>query len=92
MVKYVTIREFNLFKAMIKDRLFKNSKKPYELAELMIQGFERADKRIDELTGIMIGQFDRLENKMDIGFDKIDKRIDGMDEKLNKLLGHFNIK
>lgn len=92
MVKYVTQREFEIFKTMIKEKMFKNSKKPYELAELMIKGFERADKKIDELTEVMIKQFERADKRLDeqtelmMGqFDVLDGRIGKVEGKLDKV-------
>jgi|SRR4051812_34723402 hypothetical protein len=79
--EYVTKEEFVLFKTMIEENLFKTDKKPYELAELMIGGFERTDKKIDYLTELMIG-----------GFDRADKRLEEQTEIMLKQFDHLEMK
>jgi hypothetical protein len=66
---YVSLEEFNAFKAMTQEKLQKSENKIDILTELMISNFDRAYKQSDqkfrELTDIMMDGFDMLRDKIE---------------------------
>jgi len=55
--------------------------------EAMLFGFERADKKHDELRHDMNRRFDLLLDDIDGRFARVDQRFDRMDERFDRLEG-----
>jgi len=60
-----------------------------ELAILMKEGFEKADKKMDEkidaFAVIAAKGFDSMDKKMDKGFDQMTKRIDKVEGRMGNM-------
>ncbi len=54
------------------------------------QRFAKVDQKFDELTEIMIGQFDRMYEYANENFGKVYTRLDGIDRRLDGIDGRLH--
>src|SRR5438128_1066888 len=78
---YVSLGEFNAFKAMTQEKLKENENKIDILTELMISSFDRvyeqSDRKFRELTDIVMDGFERVDKK-------IDRKVDGLRKEMKE--------
>ena len=72
MQTYISIEEFNDFKIMMEEKIAKSEQKSYDLAEILVSGFDRmdqkfihADEKMENLTEMMIDGFDMVYDKLE---------------------------
>ncbi|MBF0341407.1 MAG: hypothetical protein HQL95_10670 [Magnetococcales bacterium] len=79
-------KALTLYDLELRERILRVEEELRHQRELMLQGFEMTDKRIDQMRDEMNRRFEQVDKR----FEQVDKRLDQVDKRLDQIDKRFD--
>ncbi len=71
-----------VYEIELRERMVRVEEELKHQRELMMQGFDRIDKRFEELLGYMNGRFEQVDKR----FEQVERRIENLEKRMDSFM------